>query len=51
MTTTIDRHIERPPRAGTVTVNQYSRKAVIAIWAAAALMVTPCRSARRREWP
>jgi len=43
MTTTIDRlfprgsGIVRPTRAGAITVNQYSRRAILAIWAAAAL--------------
>ena len=39
MTTTIDRptHNENAPRAGAVTVTQYSRRAIFAIWAAAAL--------------
>ncbi len=41
MTTTINRDrtspLDRSPRQGAVTVTQYSRKAILAIWAAAAL--------------
>ena len=37
MTATIERPIVQPPRTGAITINQYSRKAIFAIWAAAAL--------------
>jgi uncharacterized protein len=37
MTTTLDRHLDLPLGPRAVTVTQYSRKAILAIWAAAAL--------------
>lgn len=37
MTTTINHHTERMPAERTITVTQYSRRAIVAIWAAAAL--------------
>lgn len=37
MTTTIDRHLDRPPGPRAITITQYSRKTIFAIWAAAAL--------------
>ncbi len=37
MTTTIDRHHDRPPGPPAITITQYSRKTIFAIWAAAAL--------------
>jgi membrane protease YdiL (CAAX protease family) len=37
MTSTVDRHLDRPPGARAITVTQYSRKTIFAIWAAAAL--------------
>ncbi len=37
MTTTIERHHHRPPGPPAITITQYRRKTIFAIWAAAAL--------------